>query len=38
MTEVKGPMAPETIQVTPRNPGDAVLRQDLWLDFNPILT
>jgi len=32
------PPAPEPIQVTPRDPGYAMLRQDLWLDLPPILT
>ena len=32
------PPAPEAIQVMPRDPGYAMLRQDLWLDLTPILT
>jgi len=32
------PPAPEAIQVMPRDPGSAMLRQDLWLDLAPILT
>jgi len=32
------PPAPEAIQAIPRDPGYAMLRQDLWLDLNPILT
>jgi transposase InsO family protein len=32
------PPAPEAIQVMPRDPGYAMLRQDLWLDLIPILT
>ena len=32
------PPAPEAIQVLPRDPGYAMLRQDLWLDLSPILT
>ena len=32
------PPAPETIRLIPRDPGYAKLRQDLWLDLNPILT
>jgi putative transposase len=32
------PPAPEAIQVMPRDPGSAMLRQDLWLDLTPILT
>jgi len=32
------PPAPETIQAMPRDPGSAMLRQDLWLDLNHILT
>jgi hypothetical protein len=29
------PPAPEAIQVMPRDPGSAMLRQDLWLDLTP---
>jgi putative transposase len=32
------PPAPEAIQVIPRDPGSAMLRQDLWLDLDPRLT
>jgi putative transposase len=32
------PPAPEAIQVIPRDPGSAMLRQDLWLDLVPTLT
>lgn len=32
------PPAPEAIQVLPRDPGSAMLRQDLWLDLTPRLT
>ena len=32
------PPAPEAIAVIPRNPGFAMLRQDLWADLAPILT
>jgi hypothetical protein len=32
------PPAPEAIQVMPRDPGYAMLRQDLWLDLTPRLT
>jgi len=32
------PPAPEAIRPIPRDPGYAQLRQDLWLDLNPILT
>jgi len=32
------PPAPEAIHGMPRDPGYAMLRQDLWLDLNPILT
>ena len=32
------PPAPEATAVTPRDPGYAMLRQDLWLDSTPILT
>jgi putative transposase len=32
------PPAPETIWPIPRAPGSAKLRQELWLDLNPILT
>jgi len=32
------PPAPEAIRVIPRDPGSAMLRQDLWLDLNPTLT
>jgi putative transposase len=32
------PPAPEAIQVMPRDPDCAMLRQDLWLDLTPILT
>ena len=32
------PPAPEAIQVMPRDPGYAMLRQDLWLDLTPTLT
>ena len=32
------PPAPEAIEVIPRDPGSATLRQDLWLDLAPILT
>ena len=32
------PPAPEATQVMPRDPGSAMLRQDLWLDLAPILT
>ncbi|MGO9621242.1 MAG: integrase core domain-containing protein, partial [Desulfobaccales bacterium] len=32
------PPAPEAIQVMPRDPGAAQLRQDLWLDLTPRLT
>ncbi|MGB9293185.1 MAG: integrase core domain-containing protein, partial [Desulfobaccales bacterium] len=32
------PSAPETIQVLPRDPGYARLRQHLWLDLTPRLT
>ena len=32
------PPAPEAIQVTPRDPGSAMLRQDLWTDLAPTLT
>jgi transposase InsO family protein len=32
------PPAPEAVQVMPRDPGSARLRQDLWLDLNPTLT
>ena len=32
------PPAPEAIQLRPRDPGYAMLRQDLWLDLTPILT
>jgi len=32
------PPAPEAIAVTPRDPGSAMLRQDLWTDFAPTLT
>lgn len=38
MTEVEGIRTPETIQVMPRDPGDAKLRQDLWAELAPILT
>ena len=31
------PPAPEAIRVMPRDPGYAMLRQDLWLDLTPIL-
>ena len=32
------PPAPEAIHGMPRDPGYAMLRQDLWLDLTPILT
>jgi putative transposase len=32
------PPAPEAIAVTPRDPGSAMLRQDLWADFASTLT
>ena len=32
------PPAPEAIVVTPRDPGSAMLRQDLWADLAPTLT
>jgi len=32
------PPAPEAIAVTPRDPGSAMLRQDLWADLAPTLT
>jgi putative transposase len=32
------PPAPEAIQMMSRDPGSAMLRQDLWLDLTPILT
>ena len=32
------PPAPEAIRVIPRDPGYAMLRQDLGLDLTPILT
>ena len=32
------PPAPEARRVRPRDPGDAKLRQDLWLDLTPTLT
>jgi putative transposase len=32
------PPAPEAIQVMPRDPGSAMLRQDLWADLAPTLT
>jgi putative transposase len=32
------PPAPEAIQVKPRDPGYAMLRQDPWLDLNPRIT
>ncbi len=32
------PPAPETIEVIPRDPGYATLRQNLWLDMPPNLT
>jgi len=32
------PPAPEAIRPLLRDPGSAKLRQDLWLDLNPILT
>jgi len=32
------PPAPEAIAVTPRDPGSAMLRQDLWADLSPTLT
>jgi putative transposase len=33
-----GPPAPEVIAVAPRDPGSAMLRQDLWADSTPTLT
>jgi putative transposase len=33
-----GGLKVEAIQVMPRDPGYARLRQDLWLDLTPILT
>ena len=32
------PPAPEAIQAIPRDPGSAMLRQDLWLDLTQTLT
>ena len=32
------PPAPEAIQAIPRDPGSAMLRQNLWLDLTPTLT
>jgi transposase InsO family protein len=32
------PPAPEAIAVIPRDPGSAMLRQDLWADLTPTLT
>ena len=32
------PPTPEAIAVMPRDPGFAMLRQDLWLDLTPRLT
>jgi putative transposase len=32
------PPAPETVRVISRDPGYAMLRQDLWLDLTPTLT
>jgi putative transposase len=32
------PPSPEAIAVTPRDPGSAMLRQDLWADLAPTLT
>ena len=32
------PPAPEAIRPIPRDPGSAMLRQNLWLDLTPTLT